>query len=348
MTSSTNKAPYTLAQLAEMVGGTVDGDGRTFITGAAPIESAQAGDISFVANPNYLQYIETTNASALVLEPGRPCAHKPTIRHQNPYLTFAKIVDRLHVDPVLVESGISPQAVIESGAKIGANCAIGPFCHVRSTARIGDNCQLVSSVYVGDRAEVGANSLIHPGVRVLHGVKVGARAIIHAGTVIGSDGFGFAPTPQGMLKIKQVGWVEIGDDVEIGANVAIDRGALGPTRIGRGTKIDNLVHIAHNVQIGEDCLIVAQVGISGSTKLGNRVVLAGQVGLVGHIELGDDVKVGAQSGVKDSVPAGKTVFGYPAREIMATKRIEASLSRLPDLFKRVRRLEDESSKKSGQ
>ncbi|MBK7140947.1 MAG: UDP-3-O-(3-hydroxymyristoyl)glucosamine N-acyltransferase [bacterium] len=348
MTSSTNKSPLTLAELAALVGGTIEGDGRTFITGAAPIESARAGEISFVANPNYLQYIETTGASALVLDPKTECAHKPTIRHQNPYLVFAKIVDRLYADPVLVEPGISPHAVIEAGAVIGADCAIGPFCHIRSTAKIGDRCQLVSSVYVGDRAEIGPNSLVHPGVKILHGVKVGARAIIHAGTVIGSDGFGFAPTPTGMMKIKQVGWVEISDDVEIGANVAIDRGALGPTRIGRGTKIDNLVHLAHNVQVGEDCLIIAQVGISGSTKLGNRVILAGQVGLVGHIELGDDVRVGAQSGVKDSVPAGKTMFGYPAREIMATKRIEASLSRLPDLFKRVRRLEDESSKKSGQ
>lgn len=348
MTSSTNKAPLTLADLAASVGGTVSGDGRTLITGAAPIESAQPGEISFVANPNYLQYIESTNASALVLDLKTECAHKPTIRHQNPYLIFAKIVDRLYVDPVLVEPGISQHAVIEPGARIGANCAIGPFCHIRSTAVIGDNCQLVSSIYVGDRAEVGRDSLIHPGVRILHGVKIGARAIIHAGTVIGSDGFGFAPSPTGMMKIKQVGWVEIADDVEIGANVAIDRGALGPTRIGHGTKIDNLVQIAHNVQIGENCLIVSQVGISGSTKLGNRVILAGQVGVVGHIELGDDVKVGAQSGVPRSIPAGKTVFGYPARDIMETKRIEASLTRLPELFKRVRKLEGKSGDDSGQ
>ncbi len=338
----------TLSDLAASVGGTVSGDGRTLITGAAPIESAQPGEISFVANPNYLQFVESTNASALVLDLKTECVHKPTIRHQNPYLIFAKIVDRLYSDPVLVEPGISPHAVIEPGAKIGAHCAIGPFCHIRSTAVIGDNCQLVSSIYVGDHAELGKDSLIHPGVRILHGVKIGERAIIHAGTVIGSDGFGFAPSPSGMLKIKQVGWVEIADDVEIGANVAIDRGALGPTRIGRGTKIDNLVQIAHNVQVGENCLIVSQVGISGSTKLGNRVILAGQVGLVGHIELGDDVKVGAQSGVPRSIPAGKTVFGYPARDIMETKRIEASLTRLPDLFKRVRKLEGKSGDDSGQ
>jgi UDP-3-O-[3-hydroxymyristoyl] glucosamine N-acyltransferase len=348
LTSSTSNKPLTLAELAESVGGSVEGDGRTLITGAAPIESAHPGEISFIANPRYRQFIETTNASALVLDMDIICAHKPVIRHKNPYLIFAKIVDRLYTDPVLAAPGIGPRAVIEPGAQIGANCSIGSLCHIRATAKIGDNCTLVSSVYVGDNAELGNNCLIHPGVRILHGTRIGKRSIIHAGTVIGSDGFGFAPSPEGMKKIKQIGWVEIGDDVEIGANVTIDRGALGPTVIGRGTKIDNLVQIAHNVQIGEDCLIVSQVGISGSTKLGDRVILGGQVGLVGHIDLGDDVRVGAQSGVPKSVPAGKTVFGYPARDIMETKRIEASLTRLPDLFKRVRQIEDEVKKRSGQ
>ena len=347
MTSSTSNKPLTLIELSDLVGGTVEGDGRTLITGAAPIESAQPGDVSFVANPKYGQYIETTAASALVLDPETACTHKPIIRHKNPYLIFAKILDRLYADPILVEPGISQQAIIEPGAQIGANCSIGPLCHIRASARIGDNCTLVSSVYVGDNCEIKDHSLIHPGVRVLHGTRIGRRAIIHAGTVLGSDGFGFAPSPEGMKKIKQIGWVEVGDDVEVGANVTIDRGALGPTVIGNRTKIDNLVQIAHNVQIGDDSLIVSQVGISGSTKLGNRVVLAGQVGLVGHIEIGDDVKVGAQSGIPKSVPAGKTMFGYPARDIMETMRIEASLTRLPELLKRVKRLEDELKKSSG-
>ncbi|MCM2271417.1 MAG: UDP-3-O-(3-hydroxymyristoyl)glucosamine N-acyltransferase [candidate division Zixibacteria bacterium] len=347
MTSSTSNKPLTLIELSDLVGGTVEGDGRTLITGAAPIESAQPGDVSFVANPKYSQYIETTAASALVLDLETACTHKPVIRHKNPYLTFAKILDRLYADPILVEPGISKQAIVEPGAHIGARCSIGPLCHIRASARIGDNCTLVSSVYVGDNCEIKDHSLIHPGVRVLHGTRIGCRAIIHAGTVLGSDGFGFAPSPEGMKKIKQIGWVEVGDDVEIGANVTIDRGALGPTVIGNRTKIDNLVQIAHNVQIGDDCLIVSQVGISGSTKLGNRVVLAGQVGLVGHIEIGDDVKVGAQSGIPKSVPAGKTMFGYPARDIMETMRIEAALTRLPELLKRVKRLEGELKKSSG-
>ena len=175
----------------------------------------------------------------------------------------------------------------------------------------------------------------------MHGCAIGSNVIIHGGVVIGSDGFGFAQSAAGHKKIRQIGGVEIGDDVEIGANTTIDRGALGPTKIGRGTKIDNLVQIAHNVEIGEHCLIVSQVGISGSTKIGNYVVLAGQVGLVGHIQLGDGVKVGAQSGVTDDVPPGHKVFGSPAREIMETLRTEAALRRLPELLKRVKKLEDE-------
>jgi UDP-3-O-[3-hydroxymyristoyl] glucosamine N-acyltransferase len=180
---------------------------------------------------------------------------------------------------------------------------------------------------------------LYPGVKIMNDCRIGDRVILHAGVVIGSDGFGFAESDQGLKKIKQVGWVEIDDDVEIGANTTVDRGAIGPTRIGAGTKIDNLVQIAHNVEIGKHCIIVSQVGISGSTKIGNGVVLAGQVGLVGHIEVGDGVRVGAQSGVPKSIPPGKMMFGSPAREIMETKRIEAALVRLPDLLKRVRKIE---------
>jgi UDP-3-O-[3-hydroxymyristoyl] glucosamine N-acyltransferase len=198
----------------------------------------------------------------------------------------------------------------------------------------------VSSVFIGRDCAVGEDSLLYPGVRVMDSCKIGKRAIIHASTVIGADGFGFAPSPKGAKKVQQIGWVEIGDDVEIGSNCSVDRGALGPTRIGNRTKIDNLVQIAHNVEIGDDCFIVAQVGIAGSTKIGNRCVLAGQVGITGHIEIGDGTVIGAQSGVSKSVEGGKTWFGSPAREIMEMKRIEASLSRLPELLKRVKKLED--------
>ena len=233
-----------------------------------------------------------------------------------------------------------PSAVVESGARIDPTAAIGPLCHVRSGAVIGKNCQLVSSVFIGRKCVVGDDSLLYPGVRIMDACKIGKRAIIHASTVIGSDGFGFAPGPRGAKKVQQIGWVELGDDVELGSNCSVDRGALGPTRIGNRTKIDNLVQIAHNVEIGDDCLIAAQAGIAGSSKVGNRCILAGQVGVVGHIEVGDGTVVGAQAGVSKSLPGGKTWWGCPAREIMEAKRIEAAVHRLPELLKRVRKLEE--------
>jgi UDP-3-O-[3-hydroxymyristoyl] glucosamine N-acyltransferase len=197
----------------------------------------------------------------------------------------------------------------------------------------------MASVYIGANVTLGKNCRLYPGVRILDDCRLGSNIIIHPGAVIGSDGFGYAESESGLKKIRQVGWVEIEDDVEIGANTTIDRGALGATRIGAGTKIDNLVQIAHNVEIGRNCIIVSQVGISGSTKIGNGVVMAGQVGLVGHIEIGDGVMIGAKSGVPNSIPAKSKVFGYPARDLMETKRIEAALRRLPDLLKRVRKIE---------
>lgn len=335
-----------LAELAAEIGGTVEGDGEVIIRSAAPIQSAGPEDISFVANPKYKQFAQTTKAGALVLGPSVECDRVPVLRHDNPYLAFSLVVDLLYPDQRLVAPGIDKTAVIDEGATIDPSAGIGPLCHVGRGSTIGKKCQLVSSVLVGENVRIGDDCRIYPGAKILSDSVIGDRLIIHSGVVIGSDGFGFAETDTGLKKIKQVGWVEISDDVEIGANTTIDRGAIGPTRIGRGTKIDNLVQIAHNVEIGENSIIVAQVGISGSTKIGNGVVLAGQVGLIGHIEIGDGVQVGAQSGVSKSIPPGKKMFGYPAREIMETKRIEASLSRLPDLFKRVRKLESKTRDES--
>lgn len=338
-----NKAPLTLGEIAAAVGGTVEGNADVEITGAAAIQTAAKGDIAFVANQRYLKYLHTTKAAALVLDPKTECSHIPVLRHPNPYLTFARIVDLLYPDVPLVASGVHPKAVIEENVTLDPSAAVGPLCHVRSGTSIGKRTQLVSSVFVGRNVSIGENCLIYPGVSIMDDCKISNNVIIHSSTVIGSDGFGFAESESGLKKIKQIGWVEIEDDVEIGSNTSIDRGALGPTRIGRGTKIDNLVQIAHNVEIGRNCIIVSQVGISGSTKIGNGVVLAGQVGIVGHLEIGDGVRVGAQSGVPRSIPAGKTVFGYPARDIMETKRIEAALTRLPELLKRVRRIEQKLS-----
>ena len=340
MRPSKNSLEFSLADLAARVDGETEGNDQVIIRAAAPISTAGPDEISFVSNPRYTQYITSTKAGALVLSPEVDCSRIPVIRHANPYLAFARIVDILYPPERLIGPGIDESSYIAESADIAEGTGIGPLCHIGRESRIGKDCQLVSSVYVGNDVVIGDNCLFYPGVRIMDGCRIGSGVILHSGTVIGSDGFGFAETETGLKKIKQIGWVEIDDNVEIGSNTAVDRGALGPTRIGKGTKIDNLVQVAHNVEIGQNSIIISQVGISGSTKIGNGVVLAGQVGLVGHIEVGDGARVGAQSGVNKSIPAGKTMFGYPAREIMATKRIEASLTRLPDLFKRVKRLEE--------
>ncbi len=341
MRRSKNRLSFTLAEIADKVGSSLTGNGSVTITGVAPIDTAGQHEISFVANPSYRKYIASTRAEALVLDPETPDNGIPAIRHANPYLTFARIVDLLNPDDPKGAAGVHPTAVIESGAEVSAEASVGPLCHICAGAEVGSGTTLTSAVYVGPDSRIGANCLIYPGVKLLAETIIGNNVIIHAGVVVGSDGFGFTPSESGLKKIKQIGWVEIGDDVEIGANTTIDRGALGPTRIGRGTKIDNLVQIAHNVEIGEHCIIVAQVGISGSTTLGKGVVLAGQVGLVGHIELGDGVQVGAQSGVNKSIPPGKVYFGYPAREAAESMRIGAALKHLPALLKRVRKLEED-------
>ncbi|MFQ6008294.1 MAG: UDP-3-O-(3-hydroxymyristoyl)glucosamine N-acyltransferase [Candidatus Zixiibacteriota bacterium] len=338
-----NNISFTLGQIAAAVGGTIEGDGNVRITGAATIQAAAEGDIAFIANRRYLKYLHTTKASALVLDLETECPAVPVLRHPNPYLAFAHVIDLLYPDLPQVEAGIAETAVVEPNVTIDETAAIGPLCHIRSGTSIGKGTQLVSSVFVGRHVSIGDDCLLYPGVRIMDDSKIGNNVIIHSSTVIGSDGFGFAESDQGLKKIKQIGWVEIEDDVEIGSNTSVDRGALGPTRIGRGTKIDNLVQIAHNVEIGQNSIIVSQVGISGSTKIGNGVMLAGQVGIVGHIEIGDGVRIGAQSGVSKSIPAGKTFFGYPAREIMETKRIEGALVRLPELLRRVRKLEQKLS-----
>jgi len=342
-----NHIELTTGEIAEKIGARLEGNGQVLICGAAPIESAGSDEISFVANKRYEKYLVVTKAGAVVVDNDTPCSNNSILRHSHPYLAFAKIIDLLYPPEQHLASGVHPSSVIDKAAQIAPTAGIGPFCQIEAVSKIGSNCRLVSSVYVGKNVTLGENCLVYPGVMIMNDSQIGKNAIIHSSTVIGSDGFGFVPTAEGIKKIRQIGWVEIGDDVEIGSNVSIDRGALGPTRIGSGTKIDNLVQIAHNVQIGENCLIVAQVGISGSTKLGKNVILAGQVGTVGHIEIGDGAMVGAQSGVSKSIPPGVSMAGYPARPLIESKRIEASMTRLPELLKRVRELERKLKIESG-
>ena len=331
----------TLDELNRLVDGRLEGDGSIIIESAAPIKFAQKGDISFIANVKYTKYLESTAASAVVLPLDMKFDRAPAIRHKNPQYAFALILDKLYPEKKPDKKYIDPTAVVSDSVEIGKATTVGAMAFIGDNSEVGTGSVIHPQVFIGKDVVIGNNCRIYPRVSILDGTRIGDNVIIHSGTVVGSDGFGYAPHETGLKKVKQIGWVEVADNVEIGANVTIDRGALGPTMVGRGTKIDNLVQIAHNVQIGENCIIVGQVGISGSTKLGNGVVLAGQVGVTGHIEIGDGVQVGAKSGVSRSIPAGKQYFGYPAREIMQTMRINASLNRLPELLKRVRKLEQE-------
>jgi UDP-3-O-[3-hydroxymyristoyl] glucosamine N-acyltransferase len=334
---------FTLKELAEKTGAVLEGDGAVEINGIAPIEQAGRGEISFVANKKYLKYIDTTEASALVLAPETTCDRRPVLRHENPYLTFARIIDLFHPEETLLETGIDRTAVIADNVEVDLSAAIGPLCIIGRGARIGRNCRLLSSVHIGENVTLGDNCLLYPGVKIMDDCKIGSNVILHPGVVIGSDGFGFAWSGTEHKKIQQIGWVEISDDVEIGANTTVDRGALGPTRIGRGTKIDNLVQIAHNVEIGQHCIIVSQAGISGSTRIGDGVIIAGQAGIIGHLEIGDNAIIGAQAGVAKSVEPGKAVLGSPARDIMEEKRITSLQKRLPEILKRLKEVEDKLS-----
>jgi len=333
--------PYTVRQLAEKIGAEFKGDGDTVIESAAPIQSAGKGHITFVSNPAYKKYLTTTGASAIVVGPDTAIENRCAIIAKNPYLSFSRIVDILY-PPVYEDTWqVHPTAVVSETAQLPEKIQIGPHVVVEDDVAIGEYTVIRAGSFVGKKSRIGSGCRIAPNVSIMHDCRIGNNVIVHAGTVIGADGFGFAPTEPGQEyeKIRQVGWVEIGDNVEIGANVTVDRGTIGPTVIEHGVKIDNLVMIAHNVRIGENSIIVAQVGISGSAKLGKAVILAGQVGLVGHIEVGDGAVVGAQSGVSKSLPGGRRYFGYPAKPIAESLRIEACLRKLPGLLKRVSDIE---------
>jgi UDP-3-O-[3-hydroxymyristoyl] glucosamine N-acyltransferase len=329
-----------LSELAGKIGAALSGPDST-VTGIAPVEEAGPGQVTFLSNPKYARLARETKASAVIAKepiPGASCAFLLT---PNPYFAFACAVEQFH-PPVRPAPGVSPQASVHPGASLGKDVSVGSFAVVEEGAVLGDRVALMAGVYVGKCARVGEDSLLHPRVTLYEGVRLGKRVVLHAGCVVGSDGFGFAPSPQGFRKIPQVGTVEIGDDVEVGANTTIDRAALGVTRIGRGTKLDNLIQVGHNVVIGQDTVIAAQAGISGSFRIGNRVMMGGQAGLAGHLEVGDGVMLGAQSGVADSLSATESPAwsGTPAMPHKTWLRTVTLLPKLPELFRRVRRLEE--------
>lgn len=328
----------TLEAVARAIDGTVVGDGSVEITGVAGIREAREGELTFLANPRYEPYLELTQASAVIVSENHRNIGKPLIENPNPYLAFLKAVRLFAGEKERPRPGVHPTAVVSPGAVVPADAYVGPHVVLEAGARLGARAVVHAGCYIGGNAVLGDEVLLYPRVTVREECVLGDRVLVHSGTVIGSDGFGFVRDGDVYRKLPQVGNVEIGDDVEIGANVTIDRATTGTTRVGAGSKIDNLVQIAHNVQIGRNCIIVAQVGISGSTVLGDHVVLAGQVGIVGHIEIGEGASVGAQSGVSKSVKAGERMFGHPARPLREAKRIEASIRNLPELIQTVRAL----------
>ncbi len=335
-----------LKELAEWVQGTVVGDGEVEVHGVASIEDAGEGEITFVANPKYLSRLGQTQASAVIVSPEVTSGEKPLLCVKNPYLAFAKILTLFSQKPYQPK-GVDPNAWVSPTAQLGTDLTVYPFVYIGDRCRIGDRVTLHPGVCVGEGSSIGDDSILHPNVSVYPGMVIGKRVILHGGVVVGSDGFGYVKEGKKNLKIPQVGKVEIEDDVEIGSNTSIDRGALGNTIIRRGVKIDNLVQIAHNVLIGEDSIIVAQVGIAGSTKIGSNVTLAGQVGLAGHLQIGDNVLVGAQSGVGQDLSPGQAFSGSPAiphrewlRMVTATPKVPEMRRKLIDIEKRLIRIEE--------
>jgi len=330
-----------ITELAKFVAGTVDGDENVIITGIAKIDEAEPGTISFISNPRYAKFMETTKASAILVNRDFPQTDRTVVRTDNPYVAFLKLLIFFYPPVVTLEPGIHPTAVIDSSAQVSKFVSIGANVVIGKRCRIGDFVHLHPNVVLSDDVEIGDYTILYPNSSVREQVRIGKNVIIHNGTVVGSDGFGFAREGEIYHKIPQVGIVVIEDHVEIGANCTIDRATLGETRIEQGVKLDNLVQVAHNVIIGRNTVVAAQSGISGSTKIGKNVVVGGQVGFAGHITVGDQVTIGAQSGVSKSLDENAVYFGYPARPIMQAKREEAALRKLPELLKRIYNLEKE-------
>ncbi len=327
----------TLKELADLVGGKLSGDGSILIRGVNGLREAEPGEIAFLANRKYMPLLASTRASAVIVGEGIK-APLPAIVAKNPDLAFTRVAERFNAAPVRPPAGVHPAAVVAPDASIGRGAAVGACTVVEAGASIGEGTVLYPQVYVGHNARIGPDCVLYPQVVVRERCVVGARVILHCGAVIGSDGFGYVTDKGIHLKIPQTGIVVIEDDVEIGANAAVDRARFDRTIIRKGAKIDNLVQIAHNVAVGEGSLIAAQAGIAGSTQLGKYVMLGGQAGVTGHVTVGDQAAVTAQAGVSKDVPPGKVVSGEHAVEIKTHLRQLAALSKLPELMAEVRKL----------
>jgi UDP-3-O-[3-hydroxymyristoyl] glucosamine N-acyltransferase len=328
----------TAAEIANHLQGEVIGDGNVVLKNFSTAERAQTGDLTFAENEIFFARAGQSAATAIIVDKRFSSSNKILIQVPDARIAFAKALTLFFPEKKFV-AGIHPTAVIATNAKIDSSAHIGPHCVVGEGVKIGANSVLQTGNFIGDDSKLGKDVNIFPNVTIYPRTEIGDRVRIHANSVVGSDGYGYVPDNGVHRKVSQIGNVIIGDDVEIGAGVMIDRGALGPTVIGKGTKIDNLVQVAHNVEIGEHCLIISQVGIAGSTKIGNYTVLAGQAGIAGHLKIGNQVTVVGQSGVMHDIPDGEKWAGLPAQPDKQAKRIVLALQRLPDLLKRVSELE---------
>ncbi|MBK7643391.1 MAG: UDP-3-O-(3-hydroxymyristoyl)glucosamine N-acyltransferase [Planctomycetes bacterium] len=326
-----------------MCGAECEGDGTRVVDGPASLREAGPSHVSFYSDKRYRPDLESTRAAGVLVPRGTRLE-----REGGPVLlvcadsnaAFTRVVSAFVPPPCVPIAGVHASAVVDPTARIAASASIGPLCSIAAGCEIGEGAHLVAGVHLGQGARVGADSVLHPGVVLYAECSVGARCILHSGAIVGADGFGFEPTREGWKKIPQVGTALIEDEVEIGANVTIDRGRFGATRIGRGTKIDNLVHVAHNVVVGEGVLLIAQTGIAGSARIESRAIVAGQVGIAGHATIGAGARIGAQAGVFGDVPPGEDWAGYPARPRRESLRSLAEVQRLPKLVERVRALEE--------
>jgi len=330
--------PYSAADIATLLGGEVVGDSSLPLKGFAPADRAQTGDLTFAENENYFARAEQSAASAIIVDGPYASGRKTLIRVPSARVAFAKVLPLFFPEPALA-AGVHPSAILAPTAEVDPTAHIGPHCVVGDKVRIGPRSVLQGGNHVGASSQLDEDVNLFPNVTLYPNTQVGKRVRIHSGAVVGSDGFGYVLDNGVHRKVPQIGNVIICDDVEIGANVTIDRGALGPTIIGKGTKIDNLVQIAHNVCLGDHCVVASQAGISGSTKLGNYVVLGGQVGLAGHLKIGSRVSIGAQSGVMNNIPDGEKWLWTPAQPDRQAKRQMIALQQLPELMRRVKDIE---------
>lgn len=336
---------FTAVQIASIINARVEGNPDAAVGSFGKIEEARSGQLAFLANPKYEDYLYTTGASVIIVNESQELkqpVQATLLRVRDPYSAFAVLLSTYQEMVAQQMTGIQEPSYIAKSAKLGENIFVGAFAYIGEQVRIGNNVKIYPNAYIGNNVQIGDHSIIHPGVRIYHDCVVGKHVSIHAGTVIGSDGFGFAPQADGSFKkVPQIGNVVVEDNVEIGANSTIDRATMGSTLIKSGAKLDNLIQVAHNVEVGHNTVMAAQAGVSGSTKIGNNVMIGGQAGIVGHIQIADNSKINAQSGVSKSIKTPNTaVTGSPAFDYTSALRSQAVSRNLPELEKRIIELEN--------